>query len=348
MYGECTNLGSIPVWLGGLLNPEAYITATRQCVAQANSWSLEELHLQVTECGISQSIPVWLGYWATVTPRRTSRRRGKHPCVAGLLGYCNPEAYITATRQCVAQANSWSLEELHLQVTECGISQSIPVWLGYWATVTPRRTSRRRGKHPCVAGLLGYCNPEAYITATRQCVAQANSWSLEELHLQVTIPEPGTPAENAGAEWSFSVTGLKLQGATVKGNRLLLTNTIMVDLPLTVLTWIRSDGLKLQGATVKGNRLLLTNTIMVDLPLTVLTWIRKSDGLKLQGATVKGNRLLLTNTIMVDLPLTVLTWIRKSDGLKLQGATVKGNRLLLTNTIMVDLPLTVLTWIRSV
>ncbi|OWR44117.1 dynein heavy chain [Danaus plexippus plexippus] len=93
--------------------------------------------------------------------------------------------------------------------------QSIPVWLG---------------------GLL---NPEAYITATRQCVAQANSWSLEELNLQVTIPDPGTPTENAQMEWSFSVTGLKLQGATVKGNRLLLTNTIMVDLPLVVLTWIR-------------------------------------------------------------------------------------------------------------
>lgn len=56
---------------------------------------------------------------------------------------------------------------------------------------------------------------------------------------QVTIPDPGTPTENAQSEWSFSVTGLKLQGATVKGNRLLLTNTIMVDLPLTVLTWVR-------------------------------------------------------------------------------------------------------------
>ena len=32
-------------------------------------------------------------------------------------------------------------------------------------------------------------NPEAYITATRQCVAQANNWSLEELHLDVTILE---------------------------------------------------------------------------------------------------------------------------------------------------------------
>ncbi|XP_060804539.1 dynein heavy chain, cytoplasmic isoform X3 [Amyelois transitella] len=95
--------------------------------------------------------------------------------------------------------------------------QSIPVWLG---------------------GLL---NPEAYITATRQCVAQANSWSLEELHLQVTIPDPGSPADASQTEWSFTVTDLKLQGATVKGNRLLLTNTIMVDLPLTVLTWIRGS-----------------------------------------------------------------------------------------------------------
>ena len=35
------------VWLGGLFIPEAYITATRQYVAQANSWSLEELGLDV-------------------------------------------------------------------------------------------------------------------------------------------------------------------------------------------------------------------------------------------------------------------------------------------------------------
>jgi len=35
------------LWLGGMFIPEAYITATRQYVAQANSWSLEELSLQV-------------------------------------------------------------------------------------------------------------------------------------------------------------------------------------------------------------------------------------------------------------------------------------------------------------
>ena len=36
---------SCGVWFGGLLFPEAYMTATRQFVAQRNGWSLEELEL---------------------------------------------------------------------------------------------------------------------------------------------------------------------------------------------------------------------------------------------------------------------------------------------------------------
>ena len=39
---------NLNVWLGGLFIPEAYITATRQFVAQANNWSLEELYLDVS------------------------------------------------------------------------------------------------------------------------------------------------------------------------------------------------------------------------------------------------------------------------------------------------------------
>ena len=42
------SLKTCTVWMGGLFNPEAFVTATRQCVAQANSWSLEELSLDVT------------------------------------------------------------------------------------------------------------------------------------------------------------------------------------------------------------------------------------------------------------------------------------------------------------
>ncbi|KAF4518251.1 hypothetical protein B566_EDAN010397 [Ephemera danica] len=59
--------------------------------------------------------------------------------------------------------------------------------------------------------LGGLLNPEAYITATRQCIAQANSWSLEELVLDVTITDEGSAA--GSGEDGFAVVGLKLQGA---------------------------------------------------------------------------------------------------------------------------------------
>jgi len=37
-YGKC-------VWMGGLFNPEAFMTATRQAAARAHTWSLENLQL---------------------------------------------------------------------------------------------------------------------------------------------------------------------------------------------------------------------------------------------------------------------------------------------------------------
>ena len=33
-HGGARELQSLAIWLGGLFNPEAYITATRQCIAQ--------------------------------------------------------------------------------------------------------------------------------------------------------------------------------------------------------------------------------------------------------------------------------------------------------------------------
>uniref|UniRef100_A0A1B0B0C4 Dynein heavy chain, cytoplasmic n=1 Tax=Glossina palpalis gambiensis TaxID=67801 RepID=A0A1B0B0C4_9MUSC len=107
------------------------------------------------------------------------------------------------------------LQKVSQLVSQAGAKelQGFPVWLG---------------------GLL---NPEAYITATRQCVAQANSWSLEELALEVIITE--SSINNETKDSSFGVTGLKLQGAQCKNNELLLASTIMMDLPLTVLKWIK-------------------------------------------------------------------------------------------------------------
>lgn len=82
-------------------------------------------------------------------------------------------------------------------------------------------------------------NPEAYITATRQCIAQANSWPLEELMLDVTITTESGADGGQYKDSSFGVVGLKLQGAQCKNNQLLLTSTIMMDLPLTLMRWIR-------------------------------------------------------------------------------------------------------------
>lgn len=45
---ECDNLRDQDVWLGGMFAPEAYVTATRQLVAQSNGWSLEQLHMHMS------------------------------------------------------------------------------------------------------------------------------------------------------------------------------------------------------------------------------------------------------------------------------------------------------------
>ena len=41
------SLRGVRVWMGGLFVPEAFITATRQTVAQAHGWSLEKLQLEM-------------------------------------------------------------------------------------------------------------------------------------------------------------------------------------------------------------------------------------------------------------------------------------------------------------
>ncbi|MGH0175689.1 UNVERIFIED_CONTAM: hypothetical protein FKN15_009969 [Acipenser sinensis] len=87
--------------------------------------------------------------------------------------------------------------------------------------------------HVCLGGLFV---PEAYITATRQYVAQANSWSLEELCLEVNV----TTSQNTVLDaCSFGIKGLKLQGATCSNNKLSLSNSISTELPLTQLHWLK-------------------------------------------------------------------------------------------------------------
>ncbi|VDP01524.1 unnamed protein product [Soboliphyme baturini] len=89
--------------------------------------------------------------------------------------------------------------------------------------------------------LGGLFTPEAYITATRQYVAQANAWSLEELVLEVQEAEDFS--ELKMDECSFGVTGLKIMGAKCSaGTKLVISDDIWSNLKAVQLRWIHVPG----------------------------------------------------------------------------------------------------------
>jgi len=103
-----------------------------------------------------------------------------------------------------------------------------------------------------VVWLGGLFTPEAYITATRQFVAQANSWSLEELLLEIKVYEDTSKFKLD--DCSFAITGLKLQGASCKNNRIYLSTEIVNNLNVSVIRWSR---------TIAKD----TNTVQINLPI---------------------------------------------------------------------------------
>ncbi|KPM05539.1 dynein heavy chain, cytoplasmic-like protein [Sarcoptes scabiei] len=86
--------------------------------------------------------------------------------------------------------------------------------------------------------LGGLFVPEAYITATRQFVAQANGWSLEELALEISVSDSAATTDKS----SFSINGLKLQGGEVINNKLYVSKRIVTPLPFTSFKWLKSSG----------------------------------------------------------------------------------------------------------
>ncbi|KAG9288876.1 hypothetical protein G9A89_001252 [Geosiphon pyriformis] len=83
--------------------------------------------------------------------------------------------------------------------------------------------------------LGGLFMPEAYITATRQAVAQKNVWSLEDLKLEVDINKSDDPN-------GFVVSGLKLEGAKWEDEQLQLTSAPSTKLELTQIRWVLKHG----------------------------------------------------------------------------------------------------------
>ncbi|KAI6221986.1 Dynein heavy chain, cytoplasmic [Aphelenchoides besseyi] len=80
--------------------------------------------------------------------------------------------------------------------------------------------------------LGGLFSPEAYVTATRQLIAQNNGWSLEQLNMHVCVGDSSAPAER------FTITGLKVVGAECRtGNQIGLTDEVQTELDRVHFYW---------------------------------------------------------------------------------------------------------------
>lgn len=96
--------------------------------------------------------------------------------------------------------------------------------------------------------LGGLFFPEAYVTATRQAVAQQNGWSLEELTLEAHINRSDDPT-------AFTLSGLKLEGADWIDDRLHLVSSEPLKLAASQISWIRQSPER-QKASQEGKVLL--------------------------------------------------------------------------------------------
>jgi len=122
--------------------------------------------------------------------------------------------------------------------------------------------------------LGGLFMPEAYITATRQAVAQSHSWALEELALEVRVLDAASSAEHGADSSSFLVTGLRLMGAECRADTLSVSSAITTELPLTCVRWVRQQEVRAAAQAVTlpvylnmtRAQLLMTLTFACDQP----------------------------------------------------------------------------------
>ena len=87
--------------------------------------------------------------------------------------------------------------------------------------------------------LGGLFNPEAFITATRQCIAQANFWSLEDLSLSLLVSKDNDHASLD--DFSFGIKRMKLYGAVCEESELKLNRSIVSELEQVKLQWKLKD-----------------------------------------------------------------------------------------------------------
>ena len=91
------------------------------------------------------------------------------------------------------------------------------------------------GSQPIWLG--GLFAPEAFVAASRQEVAHIHKCSLDSLQLKVTISTSASPLQD-----DFIFSGLTLQGAACRQNRLTLTDNVEQLLPFAHFQWCKIGG----------------------------------------------------------------------------------------------------------
>ena len=115
---------------------------------------------------------------------------------------------------------------------------------------------------PAAIWLGGLLAPEAYITATRQAVAQSNRWSLEELALRLEIATNDQPERD-----TFLLSGLRLEGAAWTEGSIRTSDAVATRLPTLRLRWVR----RAAGAAAEAGLLfpVYLNAARADVLFTV-------------------------------------------------------------------------------
>ena len=111
---------------------------------------------------------------------------------------------------------------------------ALPQWIADFAARARQLESLSSSSPPAAIWLGGLLAPEAYVTATRQAVAQSNHWSLEELVLRLEVATNELPERD-----TFLVSGLRLEGAAWTDGRVRPTDAMVTRLPTLRVRWIR-------------------------------------------------------------------------------------------------------------
>ncbi|CAG8490206.1 1623_t:CDS:10, partial [Scutellospora calospora] len=125
----------------------------------------------------------------------------------------------------------------------------------------------------CKVWIGGLFMPEAFITATRQAVAQKHKWSLEQLILEISLNKSGDPD-------SFALTGLKLEGAVWDENQVSLCANPTTKLDTSQIRWV----LKAKATPVTETTINLPvylNEDRSDLLFIINTEAKASDKVKI-------------------------------------------------------------------